>query len=139
MKGPLFFAKILLLKYGIIKDSEAFHSHNFYRVLKLNANGAFLDSHEKLNAFCAYLRHFRNDCSFRLGDLESDLNQKMYFDSSIPQGSVGSSGAICGNLRSVRTRKITVLENLLKKNYCVKRFFHRIVFSCELVRLGSTE
>ena len=59
MKGPLFFAKILLFgEYGIIKDSKGLSiPYNFYRgALKLNANGAFLDSHEKLNAFCAYLR-----------------------------------------------------------------------------------
>ena len=43
MKGPLF-AKILLFgEYGITTLKGLSIPYNFYRALKLNANGAFLD------------------------------------------------------------------------------------------------
>ena len=47
MKGPLFYAKILLFgEYGIIKDSKGLSiPYNFYRgALKLSATGSFEDS-----------------------------------------------------------------------------------------------
>ena len=138
MKGPLFFAKILLFgEYGIIKDSKGLSiPYNFYRgALKLNANGAFLDSHEKLNAFCAYLRTLPETIvRFDWETLESDLNQKMYFDSSIPQGyGVGSSGALVAAIYDQYAQeKITVLENLTKEKLlrlkeifsAMESFFH---------------
>ena len=52
MKGPLFYAKILLFgEYGIIKDSKGLSiPYNFYRgALKLNAPATFEDSHDKGN------------------------------------------------------------------------------------------
>ena len=138
MKGPLFFAKILLFgEYGIIKDSKGLSiPYNFYRgALKLNANRAFLDSHEKLNAFCAYLRTLPETIvRFDWKTLESDLNQKMYFDSSIPQGyGVGSSGALVAAIYDQYAQeKITVLENLTKEKLlrlkeifsAMESFFH---------------
>lgn len=138
MKGPLFFAKILLFgEYGIIKDSKGLSiPYNFYRgALKLNANGAFLDSHKKLNAFCAYLRTLPETIvRFDWKTLESDLNQKMYFDSSIPQGyGVGSSGALVAAIYDQYAQeKITVLENLTKEKLlrlkeifsAMESFFH---------------
>ena len=54
MKGPLFYAKILLFgEYGIIKDSKGLSiPYNFYRgALKLNASAAFEDSHESGSVF----------------------------------------------------------------------------------------
>ena len=49
--------------------------------------------------------------------LEKDLAQKMYFDSSIPQGyGVGSSGALVAAIYDQYAHdKITVLENLTKE------------------------
>ena len=120
MKGPLFYAKILLFgEYGIIKDSKGLSiPYNFYRgVLKLNAPATFEDSHEKLKLFCTHLKTISTDIIlFNWERLESDLAQKMYFDSSIPQGyGVGSSGALVAAIYDqYALNKITVLENLTK-------------------------
>ena len=120
MKGPLFYAKILLFgEYGIIKDSKGLSiPYNFYRgALKLNAPATFEDSHEKLKLFCAHLKTISTDIVlFNWERLESDLSQKMYFDSSIPQGyGVGSSGALVAAIYDqYALNKITVLENLTK-------------------------
>ena len=120
MKGPLFYAKILLFgEYGIIKDSKGLSiPYNFYRgALKLNAPATFEDSHEKLKRFCAHLKTISTDIVlFNWERLESDLAQKMYFDSSIPQGyGVGSSGALVAAIYDqYALNKITVLENLTK-------------------------
>ena len=120
MKGPLFYAKILLFgEYGIIKDSKGLSiPYNFYRgALKLNAPATFEDSHDKLKLFCAYLKTISTDIVlFNWERIESDLSQKMYFDSSIPQGyGVGSSGALVAAIYDqYALNKITVLENLTK-------------------------
>ena len=120
MKGPLFYAKILLFgEYGIIKDSKGLSiPYNFYRgALKLNAPATFEDSHKKLKRFCAHLKTISTDIIlFNWERLESDLAQKMYFDSSIPQGyGVGSSGALVAAIYDqYALNKITVLENLTK-------------------------
>ena len=120
MKGPLFYAKILLFgEYRIIKDSKGLSiPYNFYRgALKLNAPVTFEDSHEKLMLFCAHLKTISTGIVlFNWERLESDLAQKMYFDSSIPQGyGVGSSGALVAAIYDqYALNKITVLENLTK-------------------------
>ena len=120
MKGPLFYAKILLFgEYGIIKDSKGLSiPYNFYRgALKLNASSEFEDSHEKLKFFCAHLKTISTEIvRFDWERLASDLAQKMYFDSSIPQGyGVGSSGALVAAIYDQYSLdKITVLENLTK-------------------------
>ena len=121
MKGPLFYAKILLFgEYGIIKNSKGLSiPYNFYRgALKLNATGVFEDSHVKLKFFCAHLKTISPDIvAFNWKGLEADLAQKMYFDSSIPQGyGVGSSGALVAAIYDqYALDKITVLENLTKE------------------------
>ena len=120
MKGPLFYAKILLFgEYGIIKDSKGLSiPYNFYRgALKLNATSEFEDSHEKLKRFCEHLETISKEVvTFDWERLASDLEQKMYFDSSIPQGyGVGSSGALVAAIYDqYALDKITVLENLTK-------------------------
>ena len=121
MKGPLFYAKVLLFgEYGIIKDSKGLSiPYNFYRgALKLNAIGNFEDSHQKLLAFAEYLKTLpETTVRFDWEALGKDLEQKMYFDSSIPQGyGVGSSGALVAAIYDQYAHdKITVLENLTKE------------------------
>jgi mevalonate kinase len=121
MKGPLFYAKILLFgEYGIIKDSKGLSiPYNFYRgALKLNDNKAHNDSHHKLVDFCNYLKSISDEIiSFDWEKLQHDLDQGMYFDSSIPQGyGVGSSGALVAAIYDKYAQdKITVLENLTKE------------------------
>ena len=123
MKGPLFFAKILLFgEYGIIKDSKALSiPYNFYRgALKIPDQQTQVNevSHIKLKAFAAYLKTLDAEIvNFDWNRLDRDLDQKMYFDSSIPQGyGVGSSGALVAAIYDrYAFEKITVLENLTRQ------------------------
>ena len=101
MKGPLFFAKILLFgEYGIIKDSKGLSiPYNLYRGTLQWAeeeNEITRASHQSLCDYTQYLRGLPEDL-LRLdwAALQADLDRKLYFDSSIPQGyGVGSSGAL---------------------------------------------
>ena len=54
--------------------------------------------------------------TFDLNTLQNDVNNGMYFDSSIPQGyGVGSSGALVASIYDkYADDKITVLENLTR-------------------------
>ena len=101
MKGPLFFAKILLFgEYGIIKDSKGLSiPYNFFRgMLKWTEEEteATRISHQSLCDYTEYLKGLPEEL-LRLDweALHADLDLRLYFDSSIPQGyGVGSSGAL---------------------------------------------
>lgn len=123
MKGPLFYAKILLFgEYGIIKDSKglAIPYNSYQGALKKtdNPSAATLQSNKNLGKFYSYLLQtdFQSLVSFRLADFKNDIDQGMYFDSSIPQGyGVGSSGALVAAIYDKYANdKITVLENLTR-------------------------
>ncbi|MFN0727947.1 mevalonate kinase family protein [Polaribacter gochangensis] len=140
MKGPLFYAKILLFgEYGIIKDSKGLAiPYNTYRgALKSSKNLSkdALKSNSNLRRFYNYLSALKDDkLSFRLDEFNADLESGMYFDSSIPQGyGVGSSGALVASIYDkYANNKITVLENLtrdkllvLKETFSImESFFH---------------
>ena len=135
MKGPLFFAKILLFgEYGIIKDSKGLSiPYNFYRgALKIpnEKNQSNTDSHQKLLAFAEYLNTLDTRLvTFDWKQLKADLDREMYFDSSIPQGyGVGSSGALVAAIYDQYAfQKITVLENLTKpKILILKNIFSKM-------------
>jgi len=123
MKGPLFYSKILLFgEYGIIKDSKGLSiPYNFYNgALKKddNTSDVAVKSNESLKRFVAYLRNINEDLvTFNLERLQQDVDQGMYFDSSIPQGyGVGSSGALVAAIYDKYAfEKITVLENLTRE------------------------
>ena len=120
MKGPLFYAKILLFgEYGIIKDSKglAIPYNSYQGALKIpdefSEDTRF--SNEKLAEFYEYLSNLSyTDVDLRLNELIRDIEKGMYFDSSIPQGyGVGSSGALVAAIYDkYANNKITVLENL---------------------------
>ncbi|MEN8775639.1 MAG: mevalonate kinase [Polaribacter sp.] len=122
MKGPLFYAKILLFgEYGIIKDSKGLAiPFNAYRgALKTShkLSGKAKVSNENLQLFYTYLKGLKTDLvSFNLKDFKKDIDNGMYFDSSIPQGyGVGSSGALVASVYDkYAADKITVLENLTR-------------------------
>ncbi len=141
MKGPLFYAKILLFgEYGIIKDSKGLAiPYNSYKgALKVSDNPSVeaKNSNESLLKFYTYLCTLEehNYINFRFEELKSDLEKGMYFDSSIPQGyGVGSSGALVAAVYDkYADDKITVLENLtrdkllkLKETFSLmESFFH---------------
>ncbi|MDB0602505.1 mevalonate kinase [Tenacibaculum maritimum] len=122
MRGPLFYAKILLFgEYGIIKDSKGlaipFNSYKGALKTAQNLTGEAKKSNDNLAKFYEYLVNLKNDLvSFNLEKLKSDIERGMYFDSSIPQGyGVGSSGALVASIYDqYATDKITVLENLTR-------------------------
>lgn len=122
MKGPLFYAKILLFgEYGIIKDSKGLSiPYNYYRGA-LQFSSAFTpvqkESNENLQRYFEYLKTVPISLvTFDLNRFEKDLKDGLYFDSSIPQGyGVGSSGALVASIyERYAQEKITVLENLTK-------------------------
>ncbi|MEM8764982.1 MAG: mevalonate kinase [Bacteroidota bacterium] len=126
MKGPLFYSKILLFgEYGIIKDSKGLSiPYNFFKgALKMDENPSEIaqKSNESLSAFAKYLEKLTaedpNWVTFDLETFNQDVEQGMYFDSSIPQGyGIGSSGALVAAIYDkYATDKITVLENLTRK------------------------
>ena len=125
MKGPLFYAKILLFgEYGIIKDSKGLAiPYNTYRgALKTSENleGISKTSNQNLYKFYDYISNLKSDLvSFNVNEFKADLENGMYFDSSIPQGyGVGSSGALVASIYDKYAQdKITVLENLTRENY----------------------
>lgn len=143
MKGPLFYSKILLFgEYGIIKDSKGLSiPYNFFKgALKTTGKGSHITtaSNKNLRAFAGYLEEaFQKNpklVRFDLEALKKDIENGMYFDSSIPQGyGVGSSGALVAAIYDkYALDKITVLENLtrekllrLKKVFAqMESFFH---------------
>lgn len=126
MKGPLFYSKILLFgEYGIIKDSKGLSiPYNFYNgALKTeeNLSDQALKSNESLKKFAVYLKDLQNTnpelVTFDLEKLQTDIDNGLYFDSSIPQGyGVGSSGALVAAIYDQYANdKITVLENLTRE------------------------
>lgn len=122
MKGPLFYAKILLFgEYGIIKDSKGlaipYNSYNGALKSDLNLSGEAKKSNEKLAKFYSYLKNTSTDLvSFNFKNFKKDIDSGMYFDSSIPQGyGVGSSGALVASIYDQYAEdKITILENLTR-------------------------
>ena len=120
MKGPLFYAKILLFgEYGIIKDSKGLTiPYNSYQGALKIADDLSIEakkSNENLHKLYQYLSELKTDLVvFRLNEFEQDIDNGMYFDSSIPQGyGVGSSGALVASIYDkYADDKITVLENL---------------------------
>lgn len=122
MKGPLFYAKILLFgEYGIIKDSKglAIPYNSYQGALKISEDPSekALESNKKLWDYYSYLKDLDlPDLRLRLSELEDDLKKGMYFDSSIPQGyGVGSSGALVAAIYDkYADDKITILENLTR-------------------------
>ncbi|MEE9350044.1 MAG: mevalonate kinase [Flavobacteriaceae bacterium] len=124
MKGPLFYAKILLFgEYGIIKDSKglAIPYNSFQGALAKrigeNPTKEATKSNENLSKLYQHLTTIDTTIvQFRLKDLKNDIDAGMYFDSSIPQGyGVGSSGAVIAAIYDKYAEdKITVLENLTR-------------------------
>ncbi|RIA08645.1 mevalonate kinase [Flavobacteriaceae bacterium MAR_2010_72] len=123
MKGPLFYSKILLFgEYGIIKDSKGLSiPYNFYNgALKTSQNPseAAIKSNLNLKRFVAHLETINPELvSFDFEAIKQDIQEGMYFDSSIPQGyGVGSSGALVAAIYDKYAfNKITVLENLTRE------------------------
>ena len=140
MKETLFFAKILLFgEYAIIKGSKGLSiPYDYYSgVLKTTVKNSKYDkkSHQNLFPFANYLKTIKtNLVDFDWEKFDSDLENKLFFDSKIPQGyGVGSSGALVAAIyNEYALNKINTLENLnnsklqnLKKVFSLmESFFH---------------
>lgn len=143
MKGPAFYSKILLFgEYGIIDSSKGLSiPYSFYNgALKIEENPSeeARKSNESLKKFVAFLKELTSKnlelVQFDFDSLEQDVNNGMYFDSSIPQGyGVGSSGALVASIYDQYAHnKITVLENLTREKLLILKtifsemesFFH---------------
>lgn len=105
LKDSLYYAKILLFgEYGIIEDSMGLSiPYHFYKgkLLQIDdqSDEKQVKSNESLVNYLGYLRQSEANgtlpCRMDLAKLEKDLQNGLYFDSSIPQGfGVGSSGAL---------------------------------------------
>jgi mevalonate kinase len=105
LKDSLFYAKILLFgEYGIIEDSMGLSiPYRFYKGKLLKPVSKPTEeeagSNAKMRDYLAYLEEadFKGEmpCKLDLARLRKDIEQGLYFDSSIPQGfGVGSSGAL---------------------------------------------
>lgn len=100
----LYNAKILLFgEYGIIKDSMGLSiPYDFYKgalVFSENMTPEMQKSNESIGDFCAWLKDLNGKEFFKshidTDRLENDIENGLYFDSSIPLGyGVGSSGAL---------------------------------------------
>ena len=104
LKNSLFYSKILLFgEYGIIEDSMGlsipFHFYKGKMLKPLTPPTAEqIESNNNLKAYFKYLKESEKQgvlpCKLDLDKLENDIENGLYFDSSIPQGfGVGSSGA----------------------------------------------
>ena len=119
MKGLLFG------EYGIIKDSKGLSiPYNFYNgALKIDddLNDKAKESNYQLLKFYDHLVELVQEnpalVDFNFDKLKQDIDQGMYFDSSIPQGyGIGSSGALVAAIYDKYAKdKITVLENLQRE------------------------
>ncbi|MBT8260085.1 MAG: mevalonate kinase [Bacteroidia bacterium] len=81
-------------------------------------SGVALESNNSLKKLVTYLKSIdTNLVTFDIERLQSDVDEGMYFDSSIPQGyGVGSSGALVAAIyHRYAHNKITVLENLTRE------------------------
>src|SRR5690606_5564960 len=130
MKGPAFYSKILLFgEYGIIDSSKVLSMpYNFYNgALKIEEipSEEARKSNESLKGLVAFLKEMTTKnpelVEFDFDPLEQDVNNGMYFDSSIPHGyGVGSSGALVAAIYDQYAQsKITVLENLTREKLLV--------------------
>ncbi len=146
----MFYGKIILFgEYGIIFDSMAltipfthFHGElsfdNTYNRYKYTDYDFAKNSNAQLESFAVYLKKISDegqlDTRFNFDQLIKDLDNGLYFESSIPQGfGLGSSGALVAALyskyatdRIAGGRSVSKEETLrLKKIFSImESFFH---------------
>lgn len=103
--SPLYYAKVLLFgEYGIINDSKGLSiPYNYYQGAfkrEKSLTGKAKKSNESLKKYLNHLQKMQSSgdlmAHLDLQALAKDIDNGIYFDSSIPEGyGVGSSGAIC--------------------------------------------
>lgn len=138
----LYHAKILLFgEYGIIKDSMGLSiPYDFYKGALVSSDSpgeTAQESGRHIRQFCQYLETLNADPAFKAridtDSLKKDLDEGLYFDSSIPLGyGVGSSGALVAAIyeryaidrispEGISTQDILSLKEALGR---MESFFH---------------
>ncbi len=138
----LYHAKILLFgEYGIIKDSMGLSiPYDFYKGALVSSDSpgeTAQESGRHIRQFCQYLETLNDDPAFGAqidtDSLKKDLDEGLYFDSSIPLGyGVGSSGALVAAIyeryavdrispEGISTQDILSLKEALGR---MESFFH---------------
>ena len=81
------------------------------------------------------------ELDFDFEKLQADVDNGMYFDSSIPQGyGVGSGALVAASYDKYAINKVTVLENLTREKLLkLKQIFRQWnLFSWKIIRIRST-
>ena len=128
LKESLYYSKILLFgEYGIIQDSMGlsipYNDYNGKFIFSSDPDEFSKKSNSHLKTYHNYpLKIQANDnplCQLDLKKFDEDINNGIYFDSSIPQGfGVGSSGALVAAIYDrYCTNKIAPEKNLTNKNF----------------------
>ena len=141
MKGPLFYAKILLFgEYGIIKDSKGLSiPYNSYKgglkIKNLQLNDSQKKSHQIIKNYIFFLKSIDSlVIDFDWKKIKIDLASNIFFESDIPQRyGVGSSGALVAAIydryalnkidisKSLTNNKLQKLKNIFSK---MESYFH---------------
>ena len=139
MNSSSFFAKILLFgEYGIIKNSKGisipFNLYSGSLDIDKSLNEKIESSNEQIKSFYDYLKLKFDNHEFNFKTFKSDIDDGLYFKSSIPIGyGVGSSGALVAAVydkyslkkikieKKIDVKKIIVLKNIFSK---MESFFH---------------
>ena len=137
-RQEVFYSKILLFgEYSVICGSQALtipYTH-FQGELSFLSNSKYTDlnfakeSNIHLNKFANHIKKLilndELDFDFNIKALEKDIEQGMYFESSIPQGyGVGSSGALVA---------------AIYKNYVPRNHFKRAILESEQINEIKTQ
>jgi mevalonate kinase len=144
LKNSLYYGKILLFgEYGIIEDSMGlsipYSDYNGKFLISKGSNPKSRKSNRQLYSFYQNLVELQSSsslpCSLDLKAFENDLNNNIYFDSSIPQGfGIGSSGAIVAatydrycnknkidSVKEIQNESIIKLKSIFSK---LESFYH---------------
>jgi mevalonate kinase len=144
LKNSLYYGKILLFgEYGIIEDSMGlsipYSDYNGKFLISKESNPKSRKSNRQLYSFYQNLVELQSSsslpCSLDLKAFENDLNNNIYFDSSIPQGfGIGSSGAIVAatydrycnknkidSVKEIQNESIIKLKSIFSK---LESFYH---------------
>ncbi len=139
MNSSSFFAKILLFgEYGIIKNSKGisipFNNYSGSLEIDKSSNENIKLSNKQIKSFYDFLKLKFDKDEFNFKTFKSDIDDGLYFKSSIPLGyGVGSSGALVAAIydkyflkkikreKKIDTENIIVLKNIFSK---MESFFH---------------
>ncbi len=134
MNSQIFFAKILLFgEYGILKNSKAIiiPFHKFSGGLKIGnlSNSDIKKSNRSIKDLFNYLKKYNHKNNFNSVQFEDDLNNGLFFESTIPTGyGIGSSGALVAAIyHRYFFNKIDIDKNIISKNLIkLKELFSEI-------------